>query len=317
MKKKLLIILMLFIGLFTITACGSKKEKEKEVITPLLYEVTKEGSSNKMYILGTMHIGNLKNTEFAEYVTKAFNESHYVAAETDNEDSESEEDYIEQINRMIYPENDSIKNHMSLESYNKLMEFVDENGLMDDFGFNNDIIKLEYYARMLIQVVIEKTNLTTDDGIDNYFINKAKKEGKTFMEVESSDSQEDVLASLPDKYYERQIIEAIDDMDTQVKEAESLFETWKKGNEEEIWKDDGSTIKEEDKSKYSEEEIKIAEEFDEKILYSRNITITDKFEEFFNNNYDMFFTVGQDHVVGPKGIVSYLRQRGYTVTKVS
>ena len=44
--------------------------------------------------------------------------------------------------------------------------------------------------------------------------------------------------------------------------------------------------------------------------------MTDKFEEFFNANYDMFFIVGQDHVIGPKGIVSYLRERGYTVKKV-
>ena len=315
MKKKLLLFLMIFVALFTITACGSKKEESKEKITPLLYEVTKEGSSNKMYILGTIHIGNLKDTEFAEYVLKAFDESHYVSAEIDNEDSE--DDMFAELAKVTYSENDSIKNHMSSEeAYDKLMKFVDENNL--DMGLiNKDLLNLKYYSQIILQVVIEKSGLTTDDGIDNYFVNKAKKEGKNFMEVESTEFQEDVLSNLPDKFYENTIINTIDNLDEETKNVKESFEIWKKGDEEEIWKDDGASIKEEDKVNYSEEDIKAAEEFDEKVLYSRNITMTDRFEEFFNNNYDMFFMVGQDHVIGPKGIVTYLRQRGYTVTKLS
>ena len=313
MKKKLLLFLMVFVALFTITACGSKKETKKETITPLMYEVTKEGSSNKIYILGTIHIGNLKNTEFADYVLKAFNESHYVAAEIDNEDEN--DDLLADLVKMTYPEGDSIKNHMSEESYNKLMKFVDENDL--DLGLiEKDSLNLEYYSQTVTQVVIEKSKLNTEDGIDNYFVNKAKKDGKKFMEVESSEFQGEVLSSLPDKFYENMIIKAIDDLDEEVKNAEQSFEVWKKGDEEEIWKDDGSTLKEDEKANYTEEEIKAAEEFDKKVLYSRNITMTDKFEEFFNKGYDMFFMVGQDHVIGPKGIVTYLRERGYTVKKL-
>ena len=136
------------------------------------------------------------------------------------------------------------------------------------------------------------------------------------MEVESAEFQDNVLSNLSDRFYENVIVKTIDELDKEIENAKHSFEEWKKGNEEEIWKDDGSTIKEEEKANYSEEDIKAAQEFDEKVLYSRNITMTDKLEEFFNNNYDMFFMVGQDHVIGPKGIVSYLRQRGYTVTKL-
>jgi hypothetical protein len=314
MKKKILLFIMVFVVLFTITACGSKKEEEKkETITPLLYKVTKDGSSNTIYILGTIHVGNLKNTEFAEYVLKAFDESHYVSAEIDNEESD---DLISELEKMSYPEGDSIKKHMSEESYNKLMKFVDENAL--DMGIiDKDSLNLQYYSQVLVQTITEKSGLSTDDGIDDYFVNKAKKEGKEFMEVESIKFQENVLASLPDKFYENTIVESIDNFDEEVKNIKEAFETWKKGDEEEIWKDDGASLKEEDKAKYSAEDIKAAEEFDEKILYARNVTMTDKLEEFFKKNYDMFFMVGQDHVIGPKGIVSYLRQRGYTVEKVS
>ena len=55
------------------------------------------------------------------------------------------------------------------------------------------------------------------------------------------------------------ILEVIDNLDGQVTEAKEMFKKWKKGNEEEIWKDDGSTIKEEEKANYSAEDIKIAE----------------------------------------------------------
>ena len=320
MKKKILILLLLILGLFTITGCGcsNKKDKikEKEVITPLLYKVTKNGSNNTIYILGTIHIGNLKNTEFAEYVTKAFDESHYVAAEIDNEEDDSVEAAFDELNKITYDGDDTIKNHMSEENYNKLMKFVEENELEDEL-MDKDKLNLKYYSQILTQVVIEKSGLTTDDGIDEYFVNKAKKEKKNFLVVEGTEFQDEVLASLSDKFYENMIISTIDDLDEEVKEAKQSFETWKKGDEKEIWKDDGSSIKEEDKSNYSEEDLKAAEEFDEKVLYSRNVTMTDKLEEYFNNNYDVFYMVGQDHTKGDKGIVTLLRQRGYIVTKVN
>lgn len=316
MRKKILLILLVFVGLFTIVGCGNKSKKEKvkkEVITPLMYEVTKEGSTNKIYILGTIHIGNLKNTEFDKYVLKAFNESHYVAAEIDNEDDE--EDLTKQIEKTLYQGDDTIKNHISEESYIKLMKYVKDNNL-DDEIVDLDKTNLESYSQLLMQVVIDKSGLSADEGIDEYFVNKAKKEGKNFLVIEGSEFQNKVLASLPDKVYENMILEVIDNLDGQVTEAKEMFKKWKNGNEEEIWKDDGSSIKEEDKSKYSEEVIKAAEEFDEKLLYSRNITMTDKLEEYFNNDYDVFYMVGQDHTVGDKGIVTLLRQRGYVVTKL-
>lgn len=320
MKRKsiLLLVVLMIISLFTVVGCGkeTKKEDKKEVITPLLYEVTKEGSSNKIYILGTIHIGSLKNTKFADYVTKAFDESHYVAAEVDNEvENDDPEESLNEMMKMLYSDGDNIKNHMSSENYDKLMKFIDDNKL-DDGMFNKDNYKLEYYSRVLTQFVIEKSGLSVEEGIDEYFVNKAKKENKELLIVEGDSYQEEVLSSLPDKLYENMIISSIDDLDGQIKEAEDSFKEWKRGDEKEIWKDDGSSIKEEDKANYSEEDLKLAEEFDEKILYSRNITMTDKLEEYFNNNYDVFFMVGQDHVKGDKGIVTYLRQRGYTVKVV-
>ena len=317
MKKKLLALFLLIVGIFTITGCGcSKKENKKEVITPLLYEVTKEGSSNKIYILGTIHVGDLKDAEFAEYVTKAFDESHYVAAEIDNEEDDSIEAAFEELNKMTYPEEDTIKNHMSEEGYSKLMKFVEDNKLENELVYK-DKLNLKYYSQMMTQVIVEKSGLKTEEGIDEYFVNKAKKENKNFLVVEGVEFQEEVLASLSDKFYENLIISTIDDLDGQIKEVKDSFETWKKGDEKEIWKDDGSSIKDEDRSKYSEEDIKAAEEFDEKVLYSRNVTMTDKLEEYFNNNYDVFYMVGQDHTKGDKGIVTLLRKRGYKVTKVS
>ena len=313
MKKKILLLFMIFVGLFTITACGSKKE-EKEVLTPLLYEVTKEGSTNKIYILGTIHLGNLKNTEFAEYVTKAFESSHYVAAEVDNESTEDEE--TQQFLGMFYDGEDTIKNHISEETYNKLMKFIDENKL-DEGLFNKDKFNVKHYAQSLTQFIIEKSNVSVEEGIDEYFVNLAKKEGKTLLQVESASFQEELLSSLSDKIYENTINTIIDNLDDAIKEAEESFNQWKKGDEEDIWKDDGATIKNGTENMFTEEELKAAKDFDERVLYSRNLSMTDKLEEYFNNNYDVFFMVGQDHVIGDRGIVSYLRQRGYTVTKLS
>ena len=60
-----------------------------------------------------------------------------------------------------------------------------------------------------------------------------------------------------------------------------------------------------------------SKDFDEKVLYSRNITMTDKLEEYFNSGYNTFFMVGAGHLVGEDGIANLLVQRGYTVKQVN
>ena len=92
MKKKIIIvILILLIGLlgsyfvynhFFDKNNNEPKEEEKTMkdITPLMYEVTKEGSNSKIYLFGSIHFAEISKLEFPKYVLDAYNNSNSVGS---------------------------------------------------------------------------------------------------------------------------------------------------------------------------------------------------------------------------------------------
>ena len=71
------------------------------------------------------------------------------------------------------------------------------------------------------------------------------------------------------------------------------------------------------KDEYTDEQKNAVIDYNQQLIDNRNLAMTDKVIEYFENNQDVFFMVGTAHVVGESGIATYLQQRGYTVTKVN
>ena len=82
------------------------------------------------------------------------------------------------------------------------------------------------------------------------------------------------------------------------------------------WNDEWDDEIEIDKN-YSENDIKLIKDYNKKLIDDRNITMTNKVEEYFKDNKKVFFMVGALHVIGDKGIAKELEQRGYTVKQIT
>ena len=91
---------------------------DKKTISPLLYEVTKEGSNNKIYLFGSIHAASLDNINFPEYVLKAYDDSHYLACEFDIIAYQSDQEkMVEDAMKMLYDDGTTIKDHLSKEYF--------------------------------------------------------------------------------------------------------------------------------------------------------------------------------------------------------
>ena len=283
---------------------------KKEKITPFVYKVTKAGSDNVMYLFGSIHAANVNDYEFPDYFNKAYKEVDYVTCEYDSTNSSN---LSSDISKFVYSDQTTIKDHISEESYNKITSFFEEK------GYNINLFerfKMSIIFSLVENIVIEDAGLSATDGIDNYMINKAKKDGKEVLEVESEEFQTNLLTNISDKVYELSVIEAIDNYDKTVEDMKKEIEAWKSGNEMELDLLSNETS-EEDLKKYSKEELELMLDFNNKLLFERNITMTEKFEEYFNENKKTMFMVGSAHIVGDFGIVKKLQDKGYIVEKLS
>lgn len=286
------------------------EENKKEQITPLMYEITKDGSDNKIYLFGSMHMVNLEEFDFPKYITEAYNSSKYLACEFDTIAYKEKMDVAKEIDMFLYKDGSTVKKHMSEENYNKMIEFLKEKYFYNE---TLDYYNLFFFESLVTQVILQNSELSNGIAVDEYFLNKAKEDNKTILEIESYEEQYNIIGNFPDRFYEMSIMESIDNYDEQIKSLSELYNSWKYGDAEKII--DESVVSEEDN--YTEEEIKLIEDYNKALLDDRNINMADKLEIYFNSNYDTFYMVGVAHLVGDKGIANILEQRGYNVKRIT
>lgn len=280
------------------------KEEQKEKIIPLLYEVTKEGNQNKIYILGSIHVGELNKVELPKYLVDAYENSEYLAFELGD---------IPEIDPTLFllKGDDVISNHLSKDTIDKLSKFFTDQGQV---GLFNEKLSPGAFNQLIAQAVFTKAGYTGTDGVDQFFLNKAKKDNKKIIAIEELSTQLDLLLNASSRYYELSINNAIENFDDDVEDLKKLYSSWKDG-----------TIKEElrkemnDKEFYntlSDADKKLVDDYEKKMITDRDLFMTNKMEEFLNNDYKMLYIVGATHVVGENGIVDQLIAKGYTVKEV-
>ena len=282
--------------------------KKLEEVTPLMYEITKEGSNNKIYLFGSVHVANISDIEFPKYLTDAYENSDYLACEFDIVKFLEEIDQQELVKDYIYQDGTTLKDHLSKDVYDKVVKFI-----KDNYGYGEEttqMLNTIYIESLITQYLAKEAKINTNEGVDTYFLNKAHKEKKNILEVESYELQSNMEKSFPDRYYELSLIDFFNDPDKQVDDLKKLYELWKKGDEKEITE---LVLQEVDESKYTEEDLEILKDANYKMLDERNIGMKNKLEEYFNSNKKVLFMVGTAHLVGDNGIANLLKQDGYTV----
>ncbi len=295
-----------------------EEEKKTREITPLMYEVTKEGSSNKLYLFGSMHVVNLGEFDFPKYVMDAYENSDYLAVEADVVKFEQNLTTEQAQSIILYKDNSMLKDHISPEVYKDLKDYLNEKKIYNEMyeSFNASAL-----CDILQDRLIKKAGLI-GDGVDQHFIKKAYKDKKEILEVESIEFQLNLTNGFPDKFYEYELISIITTPEEEIiKQYQDLYSDWKKGKElvdetkEEIDEKDKEIIK-----KYNIDEkelIEIVADYNKKLLDDRNIGMADKAESYFEDGKKVLFMVGAAHLPGDKGIAELLRNKGYTVKKVN
>ena len=310
----LLGIIIIIVGYFLYTRNNNYKIEDniKEEIHPLLYEVTKDGMSNKIYLFGSIHAANINELKFPDYIIDSYNKSNNLACEFNIVDYQSNQEKVMlDAAKMLYQDGTTIKDYLSNSTYEKLINFLNEK----NFYMNlYEYYKPYFFQSLLTALIANDAKINTQTGIDEYFIKKAINDKKNILEVETSEFQTDLLLSFPDSLYELIINESIDNYDEEVKNLKSLYTAWKMGNIDELLKTADEDL--EIKDTYTKEQINLINDYNKKLIDDRNTEMTKKVVEYYNNNQNTFFMVGVYHIIGDNGIAKQLENEGYTIKQI-
>ena len=321
--KKLLSLLLVLVMCLSFVACGTNNETAtadtatteattapvSKGSTPLLYKATSD-NGGEVWLFGSIHVGNDDMYPLPDYVNNAYNEADSLAVEVDVIDMEENAmDYVSDYQKVMYLDGTTIKDHISEDLYNDAVKILEDN---DYYTSMLDYYYPSMWSSFIEVFEYENSGYDSKKGIDMHLLNLAKENKKNIVEIESASSQITLLGEFSEELQILQLEEVVAGYNTEESKTylKDLVSAWTSGNEESIT----AIICEDSSSEdYTEEEMKLLEEYNQKMLVDRNILMADFAEKALKDGDSVFICVGTAHIVGEGAMVDLLRDRGYTV----
>lgn len=256
--------------------------------------ISKNGSS--LFLGGSVHI--LRNEDFPlpNAFDRAFEQSTMLILETDVEQMADEKIILYLMTQMFLPNNKTLKSILTPDTYKMLQEKCAE------YGFSIDSVsryKPSIVINMLSAIEMQKLGFA-QEGVDLYYLEKAKKIKKPLGFLETVEVQIDLFVTMGEGYEDDFVRYSLYDMDNTENELDSIVSEWRKG-------------------KASSTEASVLEMRDQwpilykTILADRNAAWMPKINNYLAIGSPVFIIVGLAHLHGPDGLLKQLADSGCTV----
>lgn len=316
MKKVFKSFLIVFIA-FTLMLTGCEKkesnidENKKEMVTPLFYKITSDKTDATVYLLGSIHAADDSIYPLNDTIMSSYNASDYLAVEVDTMAITDDFDLqLELAKKMLYTDGTTIKDYLEEDLYNKMVELLKEK---NSYNTLYDNYKPAFFESLFENIIIVDAGMDANEGIDTHFLNLAKKDNKSILEIETAEFQYDLLLSNPIELDQLMLASYVDYYDSNILEMKELYEAWKKGNISEL----EEKLLSSDTEELTDEEIAMLENYNQTLITDRNYGMFKALEQYMSENKNVFCVVGLGHVIGNDGIIALMEKNSYNIEKLN
>lgn len=251
--------------------------------------------------MGSIHLLKKDVYPLSKTIETAFERSDLLVVEANINDI-SKLDITKLMEKAFYSGDDTLEKHVSGETFDFIKKEVERVGLPLEFVYNQ---RPWFLGLTLESLELVKAGFNPDYGIDKYFLSKADGKMK-ILELESLDYQVNLLSGLSDDEQELFLLYTLKDLNTLGQEVDKLVDAWKTGAVGTM----ESTI-----TKSFTEDRRFYRIY-EKLINERNRNMALKIESFLKTKGAYFVVVGAAHLIGDRGIVQLLKEKGYTVEQL-
>ncbi len=297
--RKILFPLISLLGLLLAQAPGLA---QAQPATPAatrhcLWQV--QGRSNTVHLLGSIHFLKKEFYPLAPPIEDAYKQAQVVVFEADLDQLQSPQIQMQLMAKGRYPGGETLQQHLSKETYARLQSYLAER-LGPGAGAAFDQFRPWMVAVTLMALELQKLGFDPEQGVDQYFQAKAKRDHKTIVGLETVEFQLSLFTGLSQEEGEQMLKETLDEISTFKKIMAEITEAWKTGDTAKI-----DTLIMDAMRGYPE--------VYKKLVVDRNRQWTDKIEKLLAEGKPVFVVVGAGHLVGKDSVVSMLGKKGLEV----
>lgn len=261
----------------------------------VFYEI--KSDKTHIFLMGSIHFADESVYPLPQDVIEAFDSSANLVVEVDTSSTSNQEKQAKFVPMLMYPGKESIKDHLSRRVLSMLENYLRKNNMAPGaiLKFRPGLLSVVLTSRRLMEL-----GFMPKFGIENFFLSRVKGQ-KNIFELESIEEQMGLFLSIKDadadKFVERTLI----DLDRMGKLMNVVVTAWKRG--------DVGTLDKlllQDPIKEDPSMLPVMKTF----FFDRNIRMASKIESLLQRDDVSFVVVGAGHLIGDKGIIAILQNKG-------
>jgi uncharacterized protein YbaP (TraB family) len=290
--------LVIFLPVFLITASLDLQADTASVdqaAQSCLWTVPSQ--SNKIYLLGSLHILKQDTYPLAAEIERAYVDSRKIIFETDIAAMIEPGMQARLLELGIYPAEQNLFQHLDGTTRKLLAKKMSEIGLpLEQFTR----FKPWFVALTLTTLELQRLGYNPAFGVDVYFFNRAKTDGKEIGFLEPAEFQIKLLGNMAAQDQNNFLSQTLKDLEMVNQLAGDLVKSWKTGDSDRL-------------NDLLSKSFKDYPGLHDRLLIQRNKKWIKEIEGAMGKNENTLFVVGAGHLVGPESVVDLLQKKGYPV----
>ncbi|MBW1821773.1 MAG: TraB/GumN family protein [Deltaproteobacteria bacterium] len=256
-----------------------------------------ETANNTIFLLGSLHISPADIYPLPEVIERAYDKCSKIIFEADIEAVNDPSFQAKVMTLGVYPKGDNLKDNVSAQTFSLLKKRADAAGIPIQ---QLSRLKPWLCALSLSSIEFLKLGFNPAYGIDMYFFNKAKKDGKEIQAFETVEFQLGLMTQMTRRQEERMLRQTLKDLQVIEKDAANLVKYWKNGDVKKL-------------DSFIKASLKDFPELYDRWFTNRNRRWMSEIKKFIGKNENVFIVVGAGHLVGRNGLVELLRKQNYNI----
>lgn len=290
-KRVYCFLAVCFFGCFSASLASAAPAADKSC----LWEI--KAGPGRVYLLGSVHLLKEKTYPLKNPIEKAYRDSDTVVFETDLDGLNDPAFQLSLAASAMYLDGSRLKDKLPEKSYLRVKKRMAAYGL----PFENFQLYRPWFCALAMSVAeLRRQGLDPDFGVDRYFFKRAGQDRKKRDFFETGAFQLDLFRAMGELNQVRFLEQTLEDIVVMEKMFPKLLTAWENGNTEML-------------DRIINKSFKDFPKIYERFITQRNNNWLPRIEKWINSHQRVMIIVGTGHLVGEKGLVSLLSQRGYDV----
>jgi len=290
-----LLVLLAFVGAAQAQQAAPAQPKPRRF---LMWKAA--SPTTTVYLVGSIHLGDSSMYPLPKEVESAFAVAKVLAVEINikNADEAKMMGLIQKYG--LYTGDDSLTRHLPKETQAALDDYCTRHNVPRT---GMEKLKPWLVSISIAQMAWQQAGEDPSLGIDIHFLDESKPPQR-IDELETMESQFAILAEATETEQQSMLASTLkrgDDMKDLITRVQTAYTSGDPASLEKIMQ---------------EQDDVGSKSLEKKLLDDRNVAMTAKIEDYLKGKESIFVVVGAAHIIGDKGIVKQLRDKGYKVDQV-